>query len=349
MVSVSPQTSIREALGMLDKAGLGILLVVDERGGLAGVITDGDFRRAILKTIPLDGGVLTIAGRTPLVAQAGVSSVEALHLMDHGREFVVNQLPVLDDTGRVVDLILRSDLVSEGGAGFSAVVMAGGFGRRMRPFTDEIPKPMLTVGDKPILERIVEQLHDVGLRRVSITTHYKADVIKTHFGDGRKFGVDMQYVEEDQPLGTAGALALLDRPKEPLLVINGDVLTRVDFRAMLSFHVSHKAHLTVAVRKCDVPVPFGVVECAECEVQRITEKPVYQFLVNAGIYLLEPEALDYIPAGKRFDMTDLIDALLAVRTRRVVSFPILEYWLDIGKPGDYEQAQRDVVGWEQKT
>jgi NDP-sugar pyrophosphorylase family protein len=118
---------------------------------------------------------------------------------------------------------------------------------------------------------------------------------------------------------------------------------------MLSFHVSHKAHLTVAVRKYDVPVPFGVVECSEFEVRRITEKPVYQFLVNAGIYLLEPEALDYIPAGRRFDMTDLIEALLADKTRRVVSFPILEYWLDIGKPGDYEQAQRDVVGWEQKT
>jgi NDP-sugar pyrophosphorylase family protein len=219
--------------------------------------------------------------------------------------------------------------------------MAGGFGTRLRPLTEDTPKPMLLVGDRPMLERTIEQLKKAGIHRVDLTTHYKPEAISKHFGNGDEFGVTIRYVHEDQPLGTAGALGLLGDSQEPLLVINGDILTHVDFRAMLKHHREHKASLTVGVCRYDLQVPYGVIECHGPDILGISEKPKMPFLVNAGIYLLEPKVRKYIPAGKRFDMTDLIQSLIHA-DRKVVSFPIVEYWLDVGRPGDYARAQEDV-------
>jgi NDP-sugar pyrophosphorylase family protein len=261
--------------------------------------------------------------------------------MDHSKDFVVDHLPLVDDAGRVVDLLLRRDLVGRDGSDLAAVIMAGGYGTRLRPLTEDVPKPMLPVGDRPLMEMIIEQLRESGIRRVNVTTHYLADKIKEHFDDGRDFGVEIDYVDEDRPLGTAGALGLMEAPDQPLLVMNGDILTRINFQAMLSYHREHDADLTVGVRQYDLEVPYGVVECEGSRVRRLREKPRYNFLVNAGIYLLEPSVHCYIPNGQRFDMTDLIEKLLK-DGRTVVSFPIVEYWLDIGEPVDYEQAQEDV-------
>jgi NDP-sugar pyrophosphorylase family protein len=219
--------------------------------------------------------------------------------------------------------------------------MAGGFGNRLRPLTEDLPKPMLPVGGRPLMERIVEQLRDVGIHQLSVTTHYKPEVIADHFGDGSQFGVKIDYVREEQPLGTAGALGMIDQPEGLLLVMNGDIVTQLNFRAMVDFHHEHKADMTVAVRKFDFQVPFGVVETEGVLITGLAEKPSLGFFVNAGIYLLEPTAHRNIPRGQRFDMTDLIDHLLAEK-RRVVSFPIREYWLDIGHDADYEQAQDDL-------
>ena len=217
--------------------------------------------------------------------------------------------------------------------------MAGGKGSRMRPLTEEVPKPMLPVGDQPLVEIILHQLRDAGVKRVHMTTHHKSEKIYKYFGDGSDFGVELSYVSEDRPLGTAGGLGLMKAPEETLLVINGDILTEVDFRAMVAYHREQRADLTIAVREFDLQVPYGVVECEGAVVRHLREKPLLKFFVNAGIYLLEPVVHRYIPNGQRFDMTDLIQDLID-QGRSVASFPVLEYWLDIGEPLDYERAQR---------
>jgi NDP-sugar pyrophosphorylase family protein len=219
--------------------------------------------------------------------------------------------------------------------------MAGGFGSRLRPLTDQIPKPMLPVGDRPLLERTIARLRDSGIRTVNVTTHHLADQIKSHFGDGEAMGVDIHYVSEERPLGTCGGLRLVEELKEPVLVINGDILTGVNFGDLVGFHRKVGADATVCVRKYEVQVPYGVVEVDGTWLRGVKEKPSVGFFVNAGIYLLEPTVQRFIPEGERFDMTDLIARLLA-EGRPVATFPIVEYWLDVGQPADYAQAQRDV-------
>jgi NDP-sugar pyrophosphorylase family protein len=200
---------------------------------------------------------------------------------------------------------------------------------------------MLPVGDKPVIERIVKQLRDAGVRQVNLATRYKAEAFASHFGDGAAFGIAINHVTESEPLGTAGVLATLRSCNEPLLVVNGDILTRLNYRALVDFHRENRADMTVGLRRYDIHVPYGVVQVEGAMVQGVQEKPVQKLFVNAGIYLVEPAAVRYVPDGQRFDMTDLIAALVR-DGRRVVGFPISEYWLDIGQPADYEQAQLDV-------
>jgi dTDP-glucose pyrophosphorylase/CBS domain-containing protein len=340
-VIVSPQLSVSEAIPLLDRAGMGALLLCQGDRKLIGILTDGDIRRAIMRGVSFEQPCMEIASREPVVAPANVSPSQALHLMDHNRDFLVNHLPVVDKEGRVVDLLLRRDLITQDQTALSAVIMAGGFGTRLRPLTEGLPKPMLPVGGRPVMEQVIQQLREAGIRRVNVATHYKSQKIVEYFGDGRAFGIELCYTNEDRPLGTAGALGLMPAPQETLLVINGDLLTRVDFRVMLGYHRRHGADLTMAVRRYEMQVPYGVLECEGSRVCRLQEKPQLSFLVNAGIYLLEPVVYEYIPKGQSFDMTDLIQRLLDAE-RSVVGFPVHEYWLDIGQHADYEQAQADL-------
>ncbi len=248
---------------------------------------------------------------------------------------------VKTDEGDLVEFLLRRDLIQESQPNLSAVIMAGGYGKRLLPLTEEVPKPMLPVGDRPLLERTIEQLRRSGIRNVSLTTHYLSESIVRHFGDGEAFGVKISYSNEDEPLGTAGGLKLIKRPDGPFVVINGDILTGVSFEEMLNYHRSHGAEVTVGVRKYEMKVPFGVVECDDVRITQLREKPSLTVFINAGIYLLEPSACDYIPDGQRFDMTDLIKKLVD-DGRTVVSFPIIEYWQDVGHLEDYQQAQADI-------
>jgi dTDP-glucose pyrophosphorylase len=345
---VSPDVTIRETLARFNKTE-GIALVVDKDRHLIGTVTDGDVRRAVLAGISLEAPVrklLDQRGKTPyrkpVTAPVGTPSGDLLHIMN---ERGIRQIPLLDEQGRVVDIALMQEVVKSYELPLKAVVMAGGFGKRLLPLTEGMPKPMLPVGDKPILELIVNQLQNAGIRKVQVTTHYKSEMIKQHFGAGEKFGVEIQYVNEDQPLGTAGALGGIEKSDEPMLVLNGDILTRVDFRAMLAFHRENQAELTVGVRKYDFQVPYGVIQCDGAQVMRVDEKPTYDFFVNAGIYLLEPSAHRSIPAAQHFDMTDLIGKLTA-EGRCVVAFPVVEYWMDVGQHNDYMQAQEDIKRWE---
>jgi dTDP-glucose pyrophosphorylase len=342
---LAPDQTIRAALRVIDHNARGIALVVDAEQRLVGTITDGDVRRAILAGTDLETPVAALLERkagsaypAPITAPAESDRESVLRLM---RERSVRQIPLVDAEQRVVDLVTIDQLLPQVDEPVQAVIMAGGFGKRLLPLTEHMPKPMLPLGGRPLLERTIEQLRQAGIHRVNITTHYLAEKIVAHFGDGREFGVQLTYVAEDRPLGTAGALGLLDQPDEPLLVLNGDILTRVDFRAMLAYHREHQADLTVGVRQYEVRIPYGVVESDGPLVRQIHEKPLHRFLVNAGIYLLEPSVYAYIPTGERFDMPDLIAALLR-HQRPVVSFPIVEYWLDIGQHADYEQAEADI-------
>jgi len=341
VLCVYPADSIRQAAAGIDRGSRGIALVIDDNRHLLGTITDGDIRRAMLAGQSLDAPIrdlLALKTKPPVTAPVDAKRSWLLQQMSiHS----IRQIPLLDKNGCVVDLATLDDLLPDDTLPLQAVIMAGGFGTRLRPLTDDLPKPMLPVGDRPLMERIIEQFRRAGIRRVNVTTHYQPEKIKDYFGDGQAFGVDISYVAEDRPLGTAGALGLMEASGEPLLVVNGDILTRVDFRAMLDFHREHKADLTVAVRPYDVQVPYGVMDCDGAFVQQVREKPQLTFMINAGIYLLEPSVRQYIPSGERFDMTDLIMRLINEQ-RPVVSFPIREYWLDIGKHDDYAQAQQDV-------
>jgi len=345
---ISPSATIRETLACIN-ASEGIALVVDENRHLIGTVTDGDVRRAVLAGIKLEASVKKLLDLrdkelypTPVTAPAGTSSGELLRVMN---ERGVREIPLLNETGSVVDIALLRDLAREYEVPLKAVIMAGGFGKRLAPLTSDLPKPMLPIGDKPVLELIISQLQNAGIRKVQLTTHYKPEVIQRYFGDGKKFGIDIHYVNEDQPLGTAGALGSVAVSEEPLLLLNGDVLTHVDFRAMAAFHREHAADLTVGVRQYEFQVPYGVIQCDGAQVRGIEEKPTLNFFVNAGIYLLAPSAHRSIPAAMKFDMTDLIEKL-ETEGRRVVAFPVVEYWMDIGRHVDYEQAQEDIKAWK---
>lgn len=343
--SIHLDDSIREAMRIIDEWAKGIALVLDPEGHLIDTVTDGDVRRAILAGLSPDDSISSLLtgkprarSQKPLTAALDTERSTLLRMM---QEREVRQIPLLDSDGHVAGLVTLNDLLPDQVLPLQAVIMAGGLGTRLRPLTENLPKPMLPVGDRPLMELIIEQLRQAGIHQVNVTTHHMAAKIVEHFGDGSRFGVKLNYVTEDLPLGTAGALGTMDVSQEPLLVINGDVLTQVDFRTMLAYHREHGADLTVAVRQYDLQVPYGVVECEGHRVCRVREKPLLRFLVNAGIYLLEPSVRGHIPNGRPFDMTDLIQELVD-EGRPVVSFPIVEYWLDVGQHADYQKAQDDM-------
>jgi dTDP-glucose pyrophosphorylase len=344
-VLIHRSSSIRDAMQAIDRNRCGAVVVVDEQRRLVGIVTDGDVRRAVLAAVDLAASLDQLLDPwhrplypTPLSAPASLAMVDRAALMYRHK---VRHLPIVDESGTVVDLSRLEDLIPPL-VGISAVVMAGGLGTRLRPLTDHIPKPMLEIGGKPLLEHLVRHLSGVGVRRVQVTTHYKGKLIAQHFGDGREFGADINYVQEDEPLGTAGALSLLPPGDDLLLVINGDILTRVDIAALTAFHKDHRAEMTVGVKEYQTQVPYGVIEVDGVDIVRVIEKPTSRRFVNAGIYLLNPTVAGLVPCGRPFDMPDLIN-LLIQSGKRVISFPIREYWLDIGEMDSYLQAQADVI------
>ncbi len=275
----------------------------------------------------------------PIVATPDVSDAKLLSLM---RQHKILHIPIVDSQQRIVGLKLMRDLVADIDPEVEALVMAGGFGTRLLPLTQDIPKPMLPVAGRPILEHIIDQLRSADICKVVLATHYLPEQIHDHFGEGQKFGVDIEYVHEEIPLGTAGALGLLHRVEKPLLVMNGDIMTHVDFRAMLAFHKEHEADITVGVARYKFQVPYGVVECNGSHIVGLNEKPEVAVFVSAGIYLLSPSMMKHVPKGKHLDMPDLIN-LIAKGKGVAVSFPIVEYWLDVGAPAEYEKAKRDYA------
>lgn len=335
-VLVSPESSVLDAVGTIDRGGMQIALVVDGNGRLKGTVTDGDVRRGVLRGIKLDEPVSTVMNADAVSVPANEGRGAAFGLM---RAHAIHQIPVVDDAGRVVGLEWIDELFQPPGDDTWVVLMAGGLGERLRPLTEAVPKPMVPIGGRPLLETIVRNFQAQGYRRLFLSVNYMSAMIRDHFGDGSQFGVRIEYVEEPSRMGTAGALGLLpERPSGPILVMNGDLLTSVNCHALMRFHHDHDAKATMCAREYTSQIPYGVLEIDGHRLVEIVEKPVKSFFVNAGVYVIAPEVLDLIPKDRPFDMPQLFEAVIRQGDEAVV-FPIREYWLDIGRLDDLEQAR----------
>ncbi|WP_448761682.1 nucleotidyltransferase family protein [Acinetobacter tandoii] len=339
-IVLNKKDTILKALELLDLYALRIVLVVDEDNHLLGSITDGDIRRGLLKGQDVHASVETIMHITPYSIEEGeLTNRQIFEIMREKRYLA---LPVLK-AGQLVNIITLEDLISRKRKENPVFIMAGGFGTRLRPLTDKCPKPMLPVGGKPLLETIVLSLKEQGFYKFYISTHYLPEIIREHFGTGEKFDVQIQYVHENDPLGTGGALSLL--PKEeinlPFVVINGDVLTNMNFGKLLDFHEKNQSIATMCVREFQYQIPYGVVNSEDNVIQSMTEKPSYFFDINTGIYVISPELLAQVNA-EFIGMPTILEQQIALQ-QKVTSYPLHEYWLDIGHMEDYNRAQRDII------
>jgi dTDP-glucose pyrophosphorylase len=340
-VLISESTSIREAIKVIDEGALQIALVVDNNGRLLGTITDGDVRRGILKGIALEDSAARIMNSTPTVAHTQDSRDEILKRL-HQKS--LHQVPVLDQEDRLVGLEVIEDLMLPQIRDNLVVIMAGGLGSRLGHLTKDCPKPMLSVGGKPILETIISNIHECGFRNFCLAVNYKAEMIKDYFGDGSKYGCSIEYLHENEPLGTAGALSLLPtQPASPILVINGDVLTQVDYNHLLSFHHENNSKATMCVREYVIQVPYGVVKVDGHRFVGIQEKPSHKFFINAGIYILDTVALAMLSLGEHCDMPTLLNRV-AQQNQAIAVFPVREYWLDLGQIDDLNRAKSEYDG-----
>lgn len=338
-VVVSPLYSIKDVLEVIDKEALRVALVVDEQK-LIGMVTDGDVRRGILRGIELSSSVSLIMNTKPVSASKSLSDNELKALMQSKK---ILSLPITNDQGELVGLKTLYETLAIEKRENPVFIMAGGFGTRLKPLTDDCPKPMLKVGGKPMLEILLDSFKRYGFYRFYISTHYLPEVIMNYFGDGSDFGIDITYVHEDVPLGTGGALSLLPEslPKEPLIMVNGDILTNVDFSKVLNFHEKHQSDATMCVRDYEIKVPFGVIEGRGHEITGIVEKPTYRYFVNAGIYVISNEIIKSLKNNQYLDMPTLFE-LKKENGDKILKFPIHEYWLDVGRHDDFNKAQVDI-------
>jgi len=339
-VILRPDDTIENAITVLNEEAMGIVMISDEQGVLLGTVTDGDVRRALLKHKGMEGSLSSVMRNDPIAASVSKSPEELFTIM---KNMDVFQLPIVDSKRKIVGLETMHQLLHKKNYDNPVFMMAGGFGKRLQPLTNDIPKPLLHVGDKPILETILDRFISAGFHNFFISTHYKAEMVRDHFGNGEKWGVTIQYIHEDEPLGTAGALGLLpkDIPDLPVLMINGDVLTMVNFEHLMSFHKEQGGIATMCVREYDFQVPYGVVETEDYNISSIIEKPVHSFFVNAGVYVIEPQLIRQVEGIGYLDMPSLFEQQIKSGAQ-INSFPIHEYWLDIGRVKEYEQANREV-------
>lgn len=334
-VLLGPSTPIIKAIEIIDAGALQIALVVSGEGCLLGTLTDGDIRRGILRGISLNNPVSQVMNNSPTIVRDHEDTEAIISTMKSKNIF---QIPVVNERGIIVDLAVLKDLLNPRKRNNVVVIMAGGMGSRLRPLTDDCPKPLLKVGGKPLLETILENFLEFGLYNFYFSVNYKADMIKQYFGDGSRWGANIEYISEEKRMGTAGALGLLpDRPKNTMLVMNGDLLTKINFEHLLDFHADTKAAATMCVKEYNFQIPYGVVKTNKHRLVEIEEKPVKTFFISAGIYAIEPGAIDLIPKKEYFDMPALFERLIK-DNRETAVFPIREYWLDIGHKDDFERA-----------
>ena len=337
-ILIRPHATILDAVRAIDLGAVGIALVVDDERRLLATVTDGDIRRGLLRGLGVDSRVSEVMRQDPASVRKADGQEAALRLM---RRLMIHQVPIVDESGRVVGLEWADRLVGIEAQETPVVLMVGGQGTRLRPLTEQVPKPMLPVGGRPLLETIIRNFADQGFRRFYLSVNYRREVVQSFFGDGSRHGVEIEYLIEEDPLGTAGALSLLpERPSTPLLVMNGDLLTAERFETIFRFHADNRAAATMAVREYSHQVPYGVIRAKGPQLLSIEEKPTESYFVNAGIYVISPEVLEYLMPGQRLDMPDLFARLIS-GGHKACAFALQEYWLDIGRTDDLERARAE--------
>ena len=329
--------SILDTLRVIDRAALRIACVVDADGVLCGIVTDGDVRRALLKGMDLGQPISRIANASPIFFHP---QEEKAYVIREMRRRSIGTAPLVDETGHMVGLVTLDELLTRPVRDNIVVLMAGGLGTRLRPLTDKMPKPLLKVGNKPILQTILESFLENGFHRFYLSVNYKAEMIEQYFGDGSRFGAEIAYIHEKKRMGTAGALYFLPKVDAPIIVMNGDLLTKLDFGEFLDYHAAQRAAATMAVREYAYQVPYGVIDYSGDHIKRIIEKPMQSFFVAAGIYALSPEAVAHVNEERVFDMPDLFNELITDGAKTTF-YPIRDYWMDIGRIDDFHQAQDD--------
>ena len=332
--------TIRQAMKTIDDGALGIAFVIDQNSQFIGTLSDGDIRRGLLNDMSLDEAIDSIVNEQSISFTQGADNQQALQKANENK---ILHVPVVDENGLLIGLESLTPVQQITPKSNKVVLMVGGMGTRLRPLTDNIPKPMLKVGDKPILETIIENFKKHGYHQFILSVSYKAEVIVAHFGDGAEFGIEIEYVYEDKRMGTAGALGFMkDQLTEPFFVMNGDLLTNVNFEHMLDAHQQSSSLATMGVREYDYQVPYGVVKVDDGQISAIEEKPIQQFYVNGGIYVLDHKMLDLVPRDAYLDMPTLFEKAINAQMK-TIPYPIHEYWLDIGRHEEYEKANNEYA------
>lgn len=330
----SKDLTLEEVLETLDINGNGVLPLVDKENHLVGIITDGDIRRGILNK----KSVLQMVNFSPKSINSSLGEEGIESQLKNMRK---RHLPVVDDDKKLIDILILDDIKLKRNKN-SIIIMAGGLGSRLGELTKYQPKPMLKVGEKPLLENMIEMLKDQGFYDFYISVNYKANIIKEYFRDGSEFGIKIKYLEEKKRLGTAGALSLIEKKlKYPFFVINGDIITTQNFNTMKKFHSKERAVATMGIRNHTITNPYGVIKIENGKVKTFEEKPRYTSFINAGIYLLNPEVLDIIPYNTYYDMPELFKTLINSK-KNIAAYELKSYWIDIGHTSDYERANSDL-------
>ena len=337
---VTPQALILDTMTVIDRASNRAAFVVDKDQRLLGLVTDGDIRRGLLKGHGLQDSVANVMNKSPLTCKVTDSKQAILRLMD-AKDIL--HMPIVADDDKLVNVLAKKDLTERPHYDSPVFLMAGGYGTRLQPLTERCPKPLLKIGTKPILEIILESFVNSGFHEFYISTHYLPEQIRAHFGDGSRWQVNIHYTEEQDSLGTGGALGLLPKnlPDLPLIMMNGDILTNVNFSALLDYHHQGEADATICVRQHQYQVPYGVVRADDFRIQHIDEKPINRFYVNAGIYVINPSIVYSVQKGARIDMPDLLNQHLD-QGANIMMYPLDEYWLDVGRMTEFKQAQQDI-------
>lgn len=327
-----------KALDVLPDTAIRTLFVVDEKYSLKGTITDGDIRRGLLNGLEISQNIKYFIQKKYRFLKEGDDNLNKIKIFKESDIFLIPIINEIDQLIEIIDLRKTYTLLP-----LSALIMAGGRGERLKPLTDSIPKPMLKVGDKPIIEHNIDRLIKYGVKEFFVSVKYLKEQIIDYFGDGSSKGVSIQYIEEVEPLGTLGSLTLIDKIKEEnLLVMNSDILTNINFEDFFNFFLENQADMVLASIPYRVNIPYAVLEIQDCQVSSFSEKPTYTYYSNGGIYIIKSDTKNRIQKGIFYNATDLMEDIISKKGNKVAHFPLLDYWLDIGKHQDYIKAQEDI-------
>ena len=338
-IKITIDANIKKALKVIDDGAIKIALVVDKKDKLIGTLSDGDIRRGFLRGLSINSPIKSLINKKPLIGKKKYIKKKLLNIAFSKK---IQQIPIVDSEGKVIEILLTDENKKDEIKSNKVVIMAGGKGSRLRPLTKNIPKPMLKVGGKPILQTIIKRFSDCGFKDLIICVNYKSHIIENYFGNGDKFGVKIEYVKEKKRMGTAGALSFIKKKlTKPFFFLFGYLLTDLNFEKMLDFHHKNDAEATMGVKEYCFNSPYGEVNLVNENILFINEKPIHKFFANAGIYVLNPECISLVPK-KFFDMTTLFKKII-LKKKKTISFPLDEYWKDIGRLSDYKKANKEFV------